>query len=240
MIKQVLKIVSAMVKFISKSAVITVFICSLFINGILLFYQTGAVVIGSALHAVTGISTVAHQQYSKKIQQEKAIQKISSRVSKRTARGALRNVATMPAEVLPFIGLGVVVGITALEIKEACETMKDIDELNQLIGVADIDGEEMRWDNISWDKFSWDNFSWDNFSRDNFSWANISEDNATTDNRTAHKVCGIQMPSFAQVAKRAAKAPKKSLEKAKEWGIDEPNLDQLWTDQSDEIEKPIQ
>lgn len=225
MIKQVLKIVSAMVKFISKSAVITVFICSLFINGILLFYQTGAVVIGSALHAVTGISTVAHQQYSKKIQQEKAIQKISSRVSKRTARGALRNVATMPAEVLPFIGLGVVVGITALEIKEACETMKDIDELNQLIGVADIDGEEMRWDNISWD---------------NFSWANISEDNATTDNRTAHKVCGIQMPSFAQVAKRAAKAPKKSLEKAKEWGIDEPNLDQLWTDQSDEIEKPIQ
>ena len=214
-----------MVKFISKSVVITVFICSLFINGILLFYQTGAVVIGSALHAVTGISTVAHQQYSKKIQQEKAIQKISSRVSKRTARGALRNVATMPAEVLPFIGLGVVVGITALEIKEACETMKDIDELNQLIGVADIDGEEMRWDNISWD---------------NFSWANISEDNATTDNRTAHKVCGIQMPSFAQVAKRAAKAPKKSLEKAKEWGIDEPNLDQLWTDQSDEIEKPIQ
>ena len=235
MIKQVLKIVSAMVKFISKSAVITVFICSLFINGILLFYQTGAVVIGSALHAVTGISTVAHQQYSKKIQQEKAIQKISSRVSKRTARGALRNVATMPAEVLPFIGLGVVVGVTALEIKEACETMKDLDELNQLIGVADIDGDEMRWDNISWDKFSWDNFSWDDVS-----WDNMSADNTTGDNATVHKVCGIQMPSFAQVAKRAAKVPKTSLEKAKEWGIGAPNLDQLWKDQSDEIEKPIQ
>lgn len=230
MIKQVLKIVSAMVKVISKSAVITVFTCSLFINGILLFYQTGAVVIGSALHAVTGISTVAHRQYSKKIQQEKAIQKISSKVSKRTARGALRNVATMPAEVLPFIGVGVVVGITALEIKEACETMKDLEELNQLIGAVDSGGDEMTWDNISLDELSWDNFSW----------ANMSEDNVTADNRTAHKVCGIKMPSFAQVAKRAAKAPKTALEKAKEWGIGEPNLDQLWTDQSDEIEKPIQ
>ena len=144
--------------------------------------------------------------------------------------GALRNVATMPAEVLPFIGVGVVVGITALEIKEACETMKDLEELNQLIGAVDSGGDEMTWDNISLDKLSWDNFSW----------GNMSEDNATGDNSPVRKVCGIKMPSLAQVAKKAAKALKTALEKAKEWEIGEPNLDQLWTDQSDEIEKPLE
>ena len=200
MIKPVFKKVSAIAKFIFKTAVIIVFLGSFFVNGILLFSKAGAFFIDSAIHAATGFSTVSHRLHAKKIQQEGAIRKIASNISKRTARGATRNVLTMPAEALPFAGVAVVVGITALEIKDACDTMRDLDKLNQLIG-----------DNASGAK-------------------------APGEKTSVSKVCGIAIPSVADVRKKVEKAPNSSLEKAKEWGIEGPDLDNKLQDRPDKIE----
>ena len=41
-----------------------------------------------------------------------------------------RNVGSLPAEAIPFIGATVIVGVTALDVYDACETMKDMHELN--------------------------------------------------------------------------------------------------------------
>lgn len=63
----------------------------------------------------------------------KAAQAVShhaSRASRRVTLSSLRNVGAMAGEALPFVGVAVVAGVTALEVRDACETLKDIHELN--------------------------------------------------------------------------------------------------------------
>ena len=56
----------------------------------------------------------------------------------------MRNLASVPVEAIPTAGVVVVVGVTTLELKEACETMKDMTELNQIMGIeAPPDQEEV-------------------------------------------------------------------------------------------------
>jgi hypothetical protein len=58
-----------------------------------------------------------------------AVEETTQRVTKRTAAGATRNVAATFGEAIPVIGVGVVVAATAWELKDACDTMKDLHEL---------------------------------------------------------------------------------------------------------------
>jgi hypothetical protein len=58
-----------------------------------------------------------------------AVEETTQRVTKRTAAGATRNVAATFGESIPVIGVGVVVAATAWELKDACDTMKDLHEL---------------------------------------------------------------------------------------------------------------
>jgi hypothetical protein len=58
-----------------------------------------------------------------------AVEQTTQRVTKRTAAGATRNVAATFGEAVPVIGVGVVVAATAWELKDACDTMKDLHEL---------------------------------------------------------------------------------------------------------------
>ena len=37
---------------------------------------------------------------------------------------------SMVAEAVPYIGIGVIVAVTTLEVRDACDTMKDLHELN--------------------------------------------------------------------------------------------------------------
>jgi hypothetical protein len=55
----------------------------------------------------------------------------------RTKRVAAASVAAIPAEAIPFLGVGVLVAGTAYELYEACESMKDLDELYAGLGMAD-------------------------------------------------------------------------------------------------------
>jgi predicted RNase H-like nuclease (RuvC/YqgF family) len=58
-----------------------------------------------------------------------AVEDTTERVSRRTALGTSRNVAATFGESVPMVGIAVVVGATAWEIKDACDTMKDLHEL---------------------------------------------------------------------------------------------------------------
>lgn len=65
-----------------------------------------------------------------------AVSDTTKRVAKRTARGAARNVSSVFAEALPVIGIGAVVGVTAWELKDGCETKKDLHELELAVNPA--------------------------------------------------------------------------------------------------------
>ena len=56
----------------------------------------------------------------------------SGKIAKRNRRSALRNVASMPGEALPLWGTAVIVGVTALEVYDLCQTMIDMTELQKL------------------------------------------------------------------------------------------------------------
>lgn len=53
-----------------------------------------------------------------------------SRVTRRITVSSFRNVGSMAAEALPFVGVAAIAGVTALELHDACEALKDVQELN--------------------------------------------------------------------------------------------------------------
>lgn len=57
---------------------------------------------------------------------------ISQRVKKRTLRNISANIAALPVEAIPAIGTGVVIAITAMDLRDACADLKDMDELTSL------------------------------------------------------------------------------------------------------------
>lgn len=63
-----------------------------------------------------------------------ATKKISSKLAARSVRNAGRNVTSSFAESIPWIGAAVVAGEVAWDVYDACETMKDANELNSVFG----------------------------------------------------------------------------------------------------------
>jgi hypothetical protein len=58
-----------------------------------------------------------------------AVKDTTERVSNRAAYAAGRNIAAMPMESVPFLGIGVIVGATTWELADACALMQDMHEL---------------------------------------------------------------------------------------------------------------
>jgi hypothetical protein len=63
-----------------------------------------------------------------------AVKEVAGTVRNRLAKGVTRNVASVPAESIPYVGIVVVLSMTALDIQDACSTMKDINGLLNLLG----------------------------------------------------------------------------------------------------------
>lgn len=70
--------------------------------------------------------------------------KLSTKVSKRAFRNATKNLASLPAESLPYIGLGTVLALTAMDLRDACETMKDMDALSVALGLSDTSDDTVK------------------------------------------------------------------------------------------------
>ncbi|MCY3673874.1 MAG: hypothetical protein OXH65_14145 [Paracoccaceae bacterium] len=109
------------------------FVVSLMINIALLFSHEVSLKIGTGLASV-GITTVAMEMNTKLDEQRKAVSKITERIERRIAIGAVRNAASIFGEAIPFYGIAIILGVTTLELRESCLTMKDMKEINVLIG----------------------------------------------------------------------------------------------------------
>ncbi|GCL61779.1 hypothetical protein [Pseudaquabacterium pictum] len=58
---------------------------------------------------------------------------IAASVNRRLAKGVARNTAAIPAESVPYVGIGVTLSVTALDIHDACQTMAEINDLLKLL-----------------------------------------------------------------------------------------------------------
>lgn len=61
----------------------------------------------------------------------RAVSQTVMQIGRRSSRSAARSVASMPGEAIPWIGTAVIVGVTSLEIRDLCLTMKDMTELQR-------------------------------------------------------------------------------------------------------------
>jgi hypothetical protein len=68
----------------------------------------------------------------------KAAKATASKVHKRLAAGVLRNIAALPSKAAPVAGVTALVAFTTMDVYDACQTMKDFNELLVRLG----EGEE--------------------------------------------------------------------------------------------------
>ena len=60
-----------------------------------------------------------------------AVGETADRISNRARNSATREIGSMAGEALPWIGTAVIVGVTALELKDLCDTITDMNELKR-------------------------------------------------------------------------------------------------------------
>lgn len=77
-----------------------------------------------------------------KMRAAEAVSNHASRVSRRITVSSLRNFGSMAAEALPFVGAAAIVGVTALEMHDACEALKDVQELDIAFNPSSAPSEE--------------------------------------------------------------------------------------------------
>ena len=199
-IKAPFKIFSFAFKSITATIITLLFVGSLMLNISMMAWSAGAIAIGTAFTALTGITSVVTgmkdtndilKDKNKKLaaknaklsSNKKAVGEITERIAKRTSRGALRNLSSIPTEAVPIAGIAVVVGVTTWELIDACETMKDMNELNDLIG-NDVPVEE-------------------------------------------ETVCGIEPPSSEEVYKTVVSSPGAAWNSMGQWEVNVPSWSEV-------------
>ncbi|EED34862.1 conserved hypothetical protein [Luminiphilus syltensis NOR5-1B] len=90
---------------------------------------------------LTGKDKVIKQQKSAAVKRTAAVRKFGTRLSVRTKRVATRSVAAIPAEAIPYLGIAALIGGTAYELYEACQSIKDLDELYGELGLDEAASE---------------------------------------------------------------------------------------------------
>jgi hypothetical protein len=59
---------------------------------------------------------------------------ISGRVARRAVANAVKNVASVAAEIVPMFGSAAVIALTISDVYDDCQTLKDLNELNTAFG----------------------------------------------------------------------------------------------------------
>jgi hypothetical protein len=60
-----------------------------------------------------------------------ATRKFSGNLSRRLYRNVSRHVAAMPAVAIPYVGAGVTAAMTGLDIREGCDALRELNEMNR-------------------------------------------------------------------------------------------------------------
>ena len=63
----------------------------------------------------------------------------AERMVGRTVTGASRNLSSIAGQAIPYVGVTLILGSTALEIDDACDTLKDIGQMSTAIGDQPVD-----------------------------------------------------------------------------------------------------
>ena len=96
----------------------------------------------TTFEAVTSIPTVASKIHPKNtlvkfkgktVRVAAAVGSTANSIKKRAVRTASRSVSSMAFEAIPYAGITAIVGVTAWELKDLCETANDIEALNQAL-----------------------------------------------------------------------------------------------------------
>ena len=103
--------------------------------------QSVAVGVSSVVGAVVGTSAILPEFRTVKHKGERkfladAVRSTSKRIAARTAKGAARNVAATFGEAVPTFGVAVIASATAWELKDACDTMTDVHDLDVALDPA--------------------------------------------------------------------------------------------------------
>jgi hypothetical protein len=69
------------------------------------------------------------------IKRKAATRRFGTRLASRTKRVAAKSIAAIPAEAIPFLGVAVLIADTGYELYAACETITDLDQLYEDLGM---------------------------------------------------------------------------------------------------------
>ena len=90
---------------------------------------------------VATLTTKTGEQLAQLEDTKKIIRETTDRTSKRIAKRVARNIAAMPFESVPVAGIAITVGTIYLEIQDACQSLKEFDEMKSSLGL-DSDNSE--------------------------------------------------------------------------------------------------
>ncbi len=65
--------------------------------------------------------------------------RFSRNLSQRTFRSVSRHVAAMPGSAIPYVGAGVQVGMTRLDVRDGCDTLEELNEMIRTMGQETVD-----------------------------------------------------------------------------------------------------
>lgn len=85
--------------------------------------------------------TKANRKARRTIRSQKAaVKKVGGRISKRTLRLAAVNLAAIPAESIPLVGVGVILAVTGYELHQTCDNVDDMNSIYASMGIRpDVD-----------------------------------------------------------------------------------------------------
>ena len=122
--------------------ILFLFAASLTFNIALLASQTVFEIASSTFTALTDMPTGASKIHpkntkvnfkGKKVTVAEAVGSTTNGVKRRAAKTAAKSVSAMAFEAAPFIGTTAIVGVTAWELNDLCETAKDMGALNRAL-----------------------------------------------------------------------------------------------------------
>jgi len=91
----------------------------------------------TALEVQTVASTLTKKNKAASIKRKVAVRRFGTRLASRTKRVAATSIASIPAESVPFLGVSLLITGTGYELYEACQSIKNLDQMYADMGMED-------------------------------------------------------------------------------------------------------
>lgn len=97
--------------------------------------------VSGAMSTMLGIQTVAdvmsQRAKATTASRRAAAKNFGTKFTARTRRVAARSIGAIPAEAIPYLGIGVVLATTGYELYEACQGLRDLEELYSALEIEE-------------------------------------------------------------------------------------------------------